>query len=308
MKTRGLTLIEMVVGIALVATVVLVFGVSLTAAVYAQRIKLRNMAAALADEQLAAIRAGDTSTLTPATNGPLVNVLFTQGSFGAVADDTAPSVPRALNAATSTASGLTAILPLPANAYSDFTLATKFKVNGGSPSGWQAGLLFRAKDLNNLYEVYLTSGSLVFKRILHGTTTTLYSDARSISAGSWQTLSVTATGSSLSVSLNGTTVTTQTDASFSVGEAALAAWNGASVNFDDVSIGGLTWNFDTTTLGAVPDDWLRFGLADLNSGTGTLTIAAPYSDAAMKTYTVNISWMDRSGSARSIGESTQKYN
>lgn len=309
MRRNGLSLIEVVVGIALVSTVVVVFGVSLTAAVYAQRIKLRNMAAALAGEQLAAIRAGDTSTLTPVTDGPLANLLLAQGTFAVVTDGTAPSQTRALNAATSTSSGLTAMLPLPADTYGDFTLTAKLKVNAGSPSNWKTGVFFRARDTNNLYEVYLTSASLVFKKYVNGAATTLYSDARTISTGGWQTIGVTATGSSLSVSLNGTTVTTQTDASFSSGEAALAVWEGASVDFDDISIGGTTWNFEDTAAGELQSDWLRFGMGDLPNGTGTLTIAAPYaSDASFKTYTATISWTDRSGTTRTISQSTQKQN
>jgi type II secretory pathway pseudopilin PulG len=308
MRREGLTLIETVVGIALVSAVVVAFGVSLTAAVFAQRIKLRNMAAALGEEQLAAIRYGDTSTLTATTNGPLVNILFPRGTFSVVTDNTAPSQTRALNAATSTSSGMAAVLPLPANAYGDFTLTAKFKVNAGSPSSWKAGVLFRASDDNDLYEVYLTSTALVFKKIEHGASTTLYSDVRSIATNSWQTLGVTATGASLSVTLNGNAVTTQNDPTFSVGEAALAVWDGASVNFDDVSIGGATWNFEDTSVGEMQSDWLRFGLGDLNSGTGTLTIATPYGDTSYKTYTVNISWKDRSGSVKTISQSTQKQD
>lgn len=309
MRRTGLSLIEVVVGIALVSMVVVVFGVSLTAAVYAQRIKLRNMAAALASEQLAAIRTGNTAPLTPATDGPLVNILLTRGVFTVVSDGTAPSAPRALNAAASTSSGLTAMLPLPADAYTDFTLTAKMKIATGAPAGWESGLLFRASDDNNLYQVYLTSSSLVLKKIVSGVATTLYSDSRSISTNTWQTLGVVATASSMSVTLNGSTVTTVNDTAFSVGEAALAVWGGASVNFDDVTIGGTTWNFEDTAFGDLQSDWLRFGLGDLPSGTGTLSIAAPYaSDPSFKTYTVKISWTDRGGTTRSISQSTQKQN
>lgn len=308
MKTRGLTLIEIVVGVSLVSVLIVVFGVSLTAAVYAQRIKLRNMASVLADQQLAALQAYDTSQLTTQTNGGLIGILFTQGAFTTVQDLTAPSVSRALNAATSTSSGLTSVLPFPKNAYADATASMKFKVNTGSSSGWRAGMLFRARDLRNHYRVYLTSGSLVLQRVVGDVATTLYSDARAISTGSWQTLSVTATGSSISVTLNGTLVTTQVDATYSVGQAALAVWEGASVNFDDVAIGGETWNFDGVTLGSLHDDWLRFGLGDLPSGTGTLTVSTPYSDASYKRYSVTISWRDRSGSTRTITHNTEKAN
>lgn len=309
MRRNGLSLIEVVIGIALVSMVVVVFGVTLTTAVYAQRIKLRNMAATLGEEGLAAVRVGDTSTLTPVTDGPLVNLLLTRGQFAAAVDAAAPSPPNVLHAAASTSSGLTAMLPLPADVYADFTLTAKLKVNGDSPAGWKAGLLFRARDDDNLYRVYLTSTTLVLKRTVNGATTTLYSDARSIPTGSWQTLGVTAAGPSLDITLNGISVTTQTDASFSSGQAALAVWEGASVDFDDVSIGGTTWNFEDTAVGQLQDDWLRFGLTDLPSGVGTLTIAAPYAeDPSFKTYTVKMSWTDRSGTTRTISQSTQKLN
>jgi len=308
MKTRGLTLIEIVVGVSLVSMLIVVFGVSLLAAVYAQRIKLRNMASVLADQQLAALQVYDTSQLANQTNGGLIGVLFTQGDFGAVQDLTAPSPSQALAAATSTTAGLSTVLPLPDNAYGDFTLTATFKVNTGSSANWRSGFLFRARDLRNHYRAYLTSTSLVLQKVSGDVVTTLYSDARSISTGSWQTLSVTATGSSISVTLNGTLVTTQTDATFSVGQAALAVWEGASVHFDDISIGGETWSFEGVTIGDLHDDWLRFGLGDLPSGTGTLTVSTPYADTSYKRYSATISWKDRSGLTRTITHTTEKAN
>ncbi len=307
MKARGLTLIETVIGIGLTSLLVVAFAVSLMAAVYAQRIKLRNMAAVLADQELSALRSYNVSQFPNQTDGPLYGVLFTQGAFTAIDDNTAPSQSRALSAATSTVSGLSAVLPLPKNAYGDFTLTAKMKVNAGSPGTWRAGLLFRAKDMQNHYEAYLTSTTLVLKKVVNGVSTTLFSDARSISYGSWQTLTVTATGPSINVLLNGISVTTQTDATYSVGKAALAVWDGASVNFDDISIGGESWNFDATAVGELHGDWLRFGLGDLPNGTSTLTVATPYNnDPAIKTFTVNILWTDRSGSAtRTLTQSTQ---
>lgn len=306
MKTRGLTLIETIIGIGIVSVLIVTFGVSLLAAVYAQRIKLRNMASALADQQLSTLRAIDTSTLTDQVNGALAGVLFTQGTFETVEDDTAPSASRALGAATSTSSGLTSLMPLPSDAYADFTLSAKIKANPSAPVGWKAGLLFRARDLRNHYRVTFSANALALEKVAGGVTSTLYSDVRSISTGTWQTLEVVASGSSLTVKLNGTTVTTQSDASFSVGKAALAAWEGASVNFDDVTVDGLAWNFDAVALGEIHDDWLRFGLGDLPNGTGTLTIATPYSDDALKRYTVTISWTDRSGTTRTLSHATEK--
>lgn len=308
MKTKGLTLIETIVGIALVSALVVVFGVSLLAAVYAQRIKLRNMAAALADQELTGLRVYDTSSLPNQTNGPLADVLFYQGAFAAAADGSAPSQPNALAVDGSSDTGITALMPLPKNAYSDFTMTASMAAGAGAPGTWRVGLLFRARDLRNYYAVYLTSSSLVLMKNVNDVPTTLYSDARSISTGSWQELSVTATGSSISVDLNGTPVTTQNDSSFSVGKNALVAWNGAPAEFDDVSIGGETWDFDAVAAGEMHDDWLRFGLGDLPNGTSTLTVSAPYADTSFRTYTVNVSWLDRSGTTRTLSRSMQKRN
>lgn len=303
---KGLTLIEIVVAISLVSILIVVFGVSLMAAVYAQRIKLRNMASSLADQQLSALQVYDTSQLLGQSQSTPFGVLFTQGGFETVEDLTAPSPSQVFGAATSTLTGLTALMPLPKNAYGDFTMTASFKVNVGSAAGWKSGFMFRARDLRNHYRAYLTATSLVLQKVSGDVVTTLYTDARSISQGSWQTLSVTATGSSISVTLNGTPVTTQTDSAFSVGHAALAVWEGASAHFDDVSIGGESWGFEDAELGEVHDDWLRFGLGDLPSGTSTLSVATPYADSAYKRYTVTISWMDRSGTTRSISHGVEK--
>ncbi len=305
MRARGLTIVETIIGIGIVSTLVFVYSATLAASALSQRAHLKSTAVFLADQQLSALQAYSASQISDQTNGPLRGVLFSQGVFSTVSDGTAPSQGRALNAATSTISGISAILPFPKNAYDDFALTAKVKTNSGSPTSWRAGILFRAQDLQNTYELSLGASSLVLKKYVNGLATTLYSDARSIGYNSWQTLTVTTTGSSIGVSLNGANVTTVTDSSFSVGKAALVAWNGASVNFDDLSIESESWNFDSTAPGTLHDDWLRFGLGDLPNGTGTLTVTTPYSGATFKKFTVNISWTDRSGtSTRTLSQST----
>lgn len=306
MRTRGLTLVEVVIGIALVSVLIVGFGVSLLAAVYAQRIKVRNTAAALADEQLAVIRSSDTASLSNQTGGPLFGVLFNQGTWAVAADGTAPSPPNALGAAASSATGITALAQLPDNAYADVVLTASFKVLSGAPSGWKAGFIFRASDLRNHYQIYLTSSSLVLKKVVNGAETTIYADARVVATDAWQTLRVTASASSLSIELNGSPVTTQTDATFSIGRAALAVWEGAGARFDDVSASGESWDFDSDATGAMPADWRRFGLSDLPSGTGTLTVTSPFSDPSLRRYTVTIGWTDKRGGTASLSQSTLK--
>lgn len=302
-SSRGLTLIEMIVGIALVAVLIVVFGVSLTAAVYAQRIKHRNLATALGDQVLAALATYDPSTIPNQAGGAVLGVLFPQGAFGSQTDATAPSGGRVLEAATGTGTGLTAVHPLPKNAYADYALSASMKAVPAAPAGWRMGFLFRAADLQNGYRVYLTANSLVLEKIVNGAVTTLYSDVRSIPAGSWQALGVTTNSSSISVLLNGLTVTTQNDGTFSSGKAALAAWEGAAVRFDDVAIDGSSWNFDALSDGALPDDWLRFGLSNLPNGAATMTVTTPYGDASLKQVDVTVSWSDKSSGTKSVTRS-----
>ena len=305
---KGMTLIEVVIGLVLVAATVVVFGSSLSAASYSYQQKLRNMASALADEELAALQAVGATAIPVQTNGPILGVLFTQGTWGVVADGTAPSSPNALETTTSsTSSGVTSLMLLPNNAYNDFTLSAKMKVMSGAPAGWKMGLIFRSNDLNNLYQVYLTNTNLKVDKIVSGTNTNLYSDARSISANTWQTIQVVATGSSLTITLNGISVTTITDTSLTIGKAALAVWGGANAHFDDVVIGGVTSNMDTTTIGTLPTGWDRFGLSSLPNGAASLTASTLYSDSSFKSVNVTISWTDRSGT-KSVTESSYVRN
>jgi hypothetical protein len=302
-----MSLMEVIIGLVLVSVLIITFGVSLVAAVYAQKVQTRNMASALADLQLAVLQTYSSSTLATQSYGTLIGVLFSQGTWKTVSDATAPSASNTFETKPSGSVGLTSVMPLPANAYDNFSLTAKVKVVTGSPVGWKAGLMFRAQDPNNYYMAYLTTGNLYVKKIVNGVETTLYSDLRSIAADTWQTLNVVTNGSSMDVYLNGSLATTQSDASFSVGKAALAGWEGPTLRFDDVTIGGYTWGFDSTVIDKVHDDWLRFGLSNLPTGTGSLTIAQPYSDASVKKYTATINWDDK-GITKTVQHSSQVIN
>lgn len=303
-----MSLIEVIIGLVLVSGMVMVFGASLSAASYAQQARLRNMASSLADEELSALQSVGASQIPVQTNGALLGVLFTQGSWAVAADDTAPSSSNAFEtASSSTSSGITSLMLLPDNAYGDFTYAAKMKVLSGTPAGWKMGIVFRASDLNNLYQAYLTAGNLKLDKVVSGTNTNLYSDARSIGTNSWQTLQVVTTGTSIDLYLNGSLVTTVTDSSFSVGKTALAAWNGASAHYDDVGIGGVTTDFDGTAASDLPTGWDRFGLASLPGGTAMLTATTLYGDSSFKRADVTVRWIDRGG-VRSITRSSYIRN
>src|SRR5690242_8680135 len=77
---RGMTLIEVVIALVLVSVLVITFAISLVAAVYARQVHYRNMAAALADEEIAALQTTGASQIPIQTNGSLLGVLFSQGN------------------------------------------------------------------------------------------------------------------------------------------------------------------------------------------------------------------------------------
>jgi len=304
---KGLTLIEVVIGLALVGVLVITFSVSLTASVAARRIKHRNIAAALVDQELNVLKNMSAATVPVQTDGPLLGVLYMQGSWEVMTDITAPSGSMVLQT-TSTGSGISSVMPLPKNAYDDFTLTADAKVLSTAPAGWQMGLLFRANDLQNGYMLYLDASSLTVDVVIDGTPTELYSDIRSISEDSWQELSVVASGGSLTIKLNGLTITTINDPTFASGKAALLTWEGATANFDDVIIEGSTEDMESTASGEIPDGWERFGLSVLpGNAAADLTVAELFGDSSFKRYTTEVHWIDGS-SNRTFSESTDKVN
>lgn len=303
----GLSLIEVIVGLSLVGILVLTYGTTLTAAVASRRIKQRNMAAALADIQLSALRTFDPSSIPVQTNGAVYGILFTKGEWNISTDGSAKSGSQVFHTEAATSTGITSLSPLPLNAYDDFTYSAEIKVDSSSPALWQAGILFRSQDLQNGYRVYLTSGTLVLERLIDGTVTTLFSDVRSVSTDTWHNLEVTTNGSSISIDLNGGNVTSEVDATYAFGKAALAAWEGAEVRFDDVVMDGTTWDMDSETLGEPPSGWERFGLSDLPSGDMTLTSENLYGDSGFKRYTATVTWSDASGD-KTLSQTTDVTN
>lgn len=304
---KGLSLVEVIVGLALVGVLVLSYGTALTAAVASRRIKFKNMAAALADIQLSALRTFVPSQVPIQTDGSIYGVIFSKGDWNVATDGAAKSGGQVFHAEAATSSGITSLYPLPLNAYDDFTYSAEVKVSSSSPSAWQAGLIFRSNDEQNGYHAYLTSTSLVLEKLIDGAVTTLFSDVRVVSEDTWHKLEVTTNGSSITVNLNGVEVTSQTDATYSVGKAGLAAWESAEVRFDDVVMDGSTWDMDTETLGEVPDGWERFGLSSLPSGNMTLTTEDLYGDSGFKRYTATVTWSD-SSSSHTLSQTTDVSN
>jgi pectate lyase len=115
--------------------------------------------------------------------------------------------------------------------WSTATVSAKVRPNTFSSSASRGiGVAARVQSTSNFYALVLTSTAVQIRK---GGTTTLASAPFSAATGTWYTLSLSATGSSLVGSVNGTQVVSVSDGSYATGRAGLLA-NYTAGSFDDV--------------------------------------------------------------------------
>ncbi len=306
---RGFTLAEALITIGLAAVLLAVFTSVLSATMLLRRAQYNVQAASFIQEELDSLRALPYAELLTRTNGNFLGLAMTRGPWQVKVVTTPPSGTKAyaMETAQSAIVEETGLAVLPGDYREDFTsFIAKVQVQASSPAGWGAGVAFRYRDAENHYRFRLSSGGAALDKIVQGTKTTIWSNSTANATGTWYTLEVVASGNSITVKRNGTTLTTQTDSAFTTGDLALLTLNSAKAYFDDVSVtsGSTTsWNFDGDTAGSVPTDWQRMSFYDLPSGAGTLTVANYLGDANVKQATVNVSWND-AGQTRSVSGTT----
>ncbi|MBI4089786.1 MAG: hypothetical protein HY421_00120 [Candidatus Kerfeldbacteria bacterium] len=299
----GFTLVESILSLFVVSIMVaLLVGLASTRDVN-RRAAQRSQAAALADEEINALRRLDFTLLTDQTNCvtpsncPFKNVLYNAGRWAVVADGTAPSQPNALELAlasgfTNTQSGQ---LQFPAGTYGDATFTVQVKVatdsvSNSNPSlGWAVGMTLRSRDAANGYRLRFAENdaagvltdldtvaagvqNVYLEKIAGGSATPLGSTNVTLAKGTWYTLEAAITGTSpvsFTIKVDGTTVLTSSDSSspYASGSTALIGWNDVHALVDDVQDGSGTWNFDGST--ELPLAWVRLGLNDLPDSTPT---------------------------------------
>ncbi len=289
---------------------------------------LRSKAAALADEEMNALRRLDFSLLTDQTNGAFKNVFYNAGAWNVGTDNAdigaatnqhvGPGVLTAAGASGFGADSVSGRLLLPAGVYGDVALEAKWKVISPA-TDWSIGFVIRARDKDNGYRLRvaeankdLDSGTagvqnILLEKLVSGTATKLSPALNAtLTTGTWLTLKLTATGSSFTITLNGTDLATVSDSAFTTGAAALLAWAGAQVEVDDVKTvaagcaSSTCWDFEALT--ALPASWIRLGINDLPDATATtlddnglLTIAAypSVSSTNLKQATVTVNWLSK---------------
>ncbi|MBI2985081.1 MAG: hypothetical protein HYY50_05680 [Candidatus Kerfeldbacteria bacterium] len=318
----GFTLLDTVLTLFVVGTMVLLFASLINARQINRRVLFRAQAAALADEELNALRRLGFDNLTNQTNGSFHTVLYPAGSWRILSEMSADhSTPNVLELSVNTGIGnaVSGRRLFPAGVYDTSTLEAKWKVVNDSPAGWAIGFLFHASDSDNGYRLRIAatgadldggvadSHNLYLESLSDGAATAVFAKATSvaIATGTWYTLRVelAATTPTIKIYIDGNQQDTSTiaDTAHTSGAAALLGWGGVHAYVDDVQTMTATtetWDFDADT--AIPAAWVRLGLNELPDNTpntfddnGLLSIEAyPTGSTTLKKVTVTIQWQD----------------
>jgi pectate disaccharide-lyase len=126
-------------------------------------------------------------------------------------------------------------------AWTDYTVSARIKpISFGS--GGFAGLLARAKSSTTFYRLALLPGNQAqLQAVNSGSITVLGTSSRTVATGTWYSVSLTVSGSTISGSVDGATVGSGTSSVSATGRIGLQTAY-ASAGFDDVTVTG-----DTTT-------------------------------------------------------------
>jgi hypothetical protein len=119
--------------------------------------------------------------------------------------------------------------------WTDYTVSARVKPLSYGSGGY-AGLLARAKSSTTFYRLALLSGNQVqLQAVSSGSVTVLGSASRTVATGSWYTLSLTVSGSTISGSVDGTGIGSATSSVAASGRIGLQTGY-ASAGFDDVTV------------------------------------------------------------------------
>jgi len=154
--------------------------------------------------------------------------------------------------------------------WTDYSVQARVKALSFNGSDRFTAVMARAQSADSYYYLAVRSSNTVqLKKLVGGTSTTLASGSLTVSAGTWYTLRIEVSGTTLRGYVNGNLVGTASDSQFSSGQAGLATFN-ASAAFDDVQV-----ESGTTTPPTDPppadDDLMGYATLDAlgqNSTTG----------------------------------------
>ncbi|MEU4215121.1 family 16 glycoside hydrolase [Actinoplanes sp. NPDC026623] len=118
--------------------------------------------------------------------------------------------------------------------WTDYTVSARVKpISFGS--GGFAGLLARAKSSTTFYRLALLPGQAQLQAVNSGSVTVLGTSARTVTTGTWYTVSLTVTGTTITGTVDGATVGSGTGSVSASGRIGLQTGY-ASAGFDDVTV------------------------------------------------------------------------
>ncbi len=197
----------------------------------------------------------------------------------------------------------------------DIAIHTKLLYDG--PAGDGPGVVFRAQDLDNLYdfELDIDDDSVIGRKIVSGSSTGMDTGSVSLSYGTWYELKSTILGETFTAFLDGTQICQFNSSDFASGKTGIGIWENAETNqyalFDDYfvhkyatpeptyTIGSEeTSNFQITTEGT---SYIRFRSKDIlgnseetknetikiDTTPPTISITYPSSDSVVNNYIIN---------------------
>ncbi|MEA3249212.1 MAG: hypothetical protein U9Q03_02545 [Patescibacteria group bacterium] len=298
----GFTLLEALVTIGLAAVILSIYSALLMGVYFLSRTEFGVQATSFVQEGLDALRTLEYEDLLDRTDGNLLGLSFTRGSW-TVADDSGDQILR-LPLAVTAIGDETGMAVVPGNHRTDCTLTADVRARGVSPSGWGTGIAIRYRDAENHYRFRFTAGGIAFDEVKEGVVTTLWSQSATYNKDTWYELEVVASDDQFTLKRNSTTLTTVTDDTFAIGDLAIIALDDALVDVNDVSVveGSTTsWDFESDALGVMANDWRRLSAYDLPDGTATLSIENYLGQAEMKKATVTVTWTETALTKSSTG-------
>lgn len=129
--------------------------------------------------------------------------------------------------------------------WTDYTVSAKVKALSLDDDGF-VGLLARASGSTTFYRLALTSDGVELQAVKSGTVTVLASSSKTVSTDTWYTLSITLSGTTISGSIDGTSVGSGTSSVSSAGRIGVQT-SYATASFDDVTVSTGSTSTPTTT-------------------------------------------------------------
>ncbi len=298
----GANLLEVVIALVLLGVIIAAFGTIFLAFRLANEASYRNMASAIAEAGLDALRSADPAIISNQTDSPFLGTLINHGAWSVFATSTAPSGSQALieTSSSPTSGNISGLLLLNSKSVATSTVeAYVLWAPENSASGTaKAGILIRNTDTTHGYFYSIGPESIELEKRNGGTKTTLFSQSGSYSQGVWHKLKIIASGTNFSLYYNDLLIGSASDTIFTEGDLAIFS-EYALLGADSITISGdinQNWNFDSDTAGSLPKNLKRLGFGDIPRGRGTLTISDAYPGYTdLKKATIKVYWLSPQG-------------